>query len=270
MERREADAFADGRGHAALGDQLAAARGDLHEVPVLDPRALRVGHVDLDDRLGRARAQRGGLPGARQRVPVIAHAACREGQRKHAVGELGGLGVGDGHEARAAVGRRKDAVAVEPGGAGMLGRGRRPLHGARAQPRVAQPRVVAGPPGRQRRELVEDLRRALVREPGLEAHRGRDARDDLGVGQRLARRWDEPRQVRQPALGARHDAVLLGPLRGRQQDVGEGGRLGRMVGVLDDHQLGLAQRPLHDVRVGHGRRRVRAHDPHGARVVSVG
>src|SRR2546426_8113081 len=42
---------------------------------------------------------RSGLPGPRQRVPVIAHAARREGQRKRAVGELGGLGVGDGHEA---------------------------------------------------------------------------------------------------------------------------------------------------------------------------
>src|SRR5204862_4061855 len=161
VKRREADALADGRGDAALGDQLAAPRGDLDEIAVLDLRAPCVGDVDLDDRLGRARAQRRRLARTRERVPVIAHAARDERQRKRAIGWLRGLAVRDGHEAGAAVGRREHAVGVEPRRARMPGGGRRPLPGARAQPGVAQSGVVAGPPGGERGELVEDLRRAF-------------------------------------------------------------------------------------------------------------
>ena len=43
------------------------------------------------------------------------------------------------------------------------------------------------------------------------------------------------------------------------------GRLGRVVGVLHDHQLGLAQRLLDEIEIRHRRGRVGAHDPHAHR-----
>ncbi len=95
----------------------------------------------------------------------------------------------------------------------------------------------------------------------LEAQLARHAGDDDGVGQRLARRLDQLRQVGHPPLRVGHDAVLLGPLRRREEHVGEARGLGRVVGVLDDDELGLAERLLDEIKVRHGRRGVGAEDP---------
>src|SRR5206468_9185998 len=55
------------------------------------------------------------------------------------------------------------------------------------QPRVAHAGVIARGAGGQRGELVEDLRRALVRECRVPAHLAGDSHDDLRIRQRLAR-----------------------------------------------------------------------------------
>src|SRR4029450_9005259 len=65
----------------------------LDEVSLLDAGAPSVAQVRLQDRLGRARGERRRLARARQRVPVIAHAARREHQRKVCVGGLDRLRV---------------------------------------------------------------------------------------------------------------------------------------------------------------------------------
>ncbi len=122
--------------------------------------------------------------------------------------------------------------------------------------------VVADRARGERGELVEDVRRARIGEGVFPAHLVGEADEDLRVGQRLARGLRQLGQIRETALGIGHDAVLLRPLGGGQEDVGEARGLRRMVGVLDDHQLGLTQSLLHEVEVGHRGGRVGADDPH--------
>ena len=146
-------------------------------------------------------------------------------------------------------------------------------HGPLQRPLVLEPRVghtgvVAPGSARERRELVEDLARARVRKRLLPSHLLREPREDDGVGQRLARGRDELRQVREPPLRVGHHAVLLRPLRGGQQDVREARRVGRVIRVLDDDEVGLPQRLLDEIEVRHRRRGIRAHDPHGADVTA--
>ena len=52
-----------------------------------------------------------------------------------------------------------------------------------------------------------------------------------------------------------------GHCAGGQQHVGESRGLRRVVGVLDDDELGLAQSFLHEVEIGHGRGRIGAEYP---------
>ena len=61
------------------------------------------------------------------------------------------------------------------------------------------------------------------------------------------------------AVGA--GALLLGPLRRRQQHVGQSRRLGRVVGVLHDDQLGLGQGAADLVQVGQADRGIGRRDP---------
>ena len=133
---------------------------------------------------------------------------------------------------------------------------------------MAHPGVIADRSRRQRRELVEDLGRARAWKCLLPAHLVGEPCQDHGVRQRLARWVDEPGQVREPPLGVGHHSFLLRPLGGGKEHVGETCRLRRVIGVLDNHELGLPQRLLDEVEVGHRGRRVGAHDPHRAHLTA--
>ena len=97
----------------------------------------------------------------------------------------------------------------------------------------------------------------------------------LRRGERRSPRRAAPRPADRPAweggqaaLRVRHHPVLLRPLRGGQEDVGEARRLGRVIGVLHDDQLGLAERLLDEVQLGHGGGGIGADDPHRAHLAA--
>ena len=90
----------------------------------------------------------------------------------------------------------------------------------------------------------------------VEAHRARQAAEDLGVGQRLADGRDGRLVVGDVGVPPRgHEVDVLDLRRGRQHDVGVAGGVGQE--VLEDHgEEVLARQPLHDARAV-GRRRGR-------------
>ena len=174
----------------------------------------------------------------------------------------------DGDEARAAARGREPPVGVEargsrdesdPGSATAAALRPGAARGSRRSSRTACPRSA-------RRTRRRCRRRARRRRRRPSRSRGR-ARDDVRVGQGLARRLHELGQEGQAPLGVGHDPVLLRPLRGGQEHVGEARGLRRMIGVLHDHQLGVAKAPSRPRRGRASRRRdwCRGSRPRGPR-----
>src|SRR5579864_3239839 len=148
-------------------------------------------------------------------------------------------------EASAAVVSRKPAIEVEPIGARMIFTRTRPAQVARAlEPSRRHARHVAGPTAGQPDVFVPNLSPASEGKARV-AHCLRVARKNLPVGQRSAWRCHNLLALRYEPLAARARAGLLGPLRDRQQHVGQTSRFGRMIGVLDHDQLRLAEGPTH-------------------------
>ena len=118
----------------------ALAGDDPREVTVLQPRAIGVVGVQLDERLGLVEDQLGRLAGAGHRVPLAGDPAGGEDQRVLVVGRVGGIaGLGGRQHGLAALGVEVP-VEVEPQRARVRGRADRPLQRAlRVQARVGTP-----------------------------------------------------------------------------------------------------------------------------------
>ncbi len=128
---------------------------------------------------------------------------------------------------------------------------------------MAEPRLVAGAARRQRHVL--GVHRSSVR-PGervVVTERAADGSEDLPIGAGLARRGQGRAHPRDASLGVRHRALLLRPLGGGEEVIGEAPALGRIVGVLDDHELGAVERAGQAGRVREAHERVRRNDPDG-------
>ena len=211
--------------------------------------------------------QRGGVAGARHRVPLVGDAAGRQQDREVGVGVLGRVDVRRRREARAPVGRREALVGVQARRARVRVdglRGARPLHAALpAQALVRDAAHVARPAGGAGGELVEDGGRVGPRERRAVAEVAREPGDDLPVRPRLAGRRDDAAHEPDAPLGARHRALLLRPRGGRQDRVGERRGLGRVVRVLHDDELGALERGAGTLAVGQRDERVGRHDPDG-------
>ena len=267
VERRERDAARHALVERDRHAQLAAARDDAHWSPSPRPAAAASsGWQAIVASPAEARSV-GEWP---VRVIVCHWSATRpvvSSSGKLGVGRLGGRGVRRRREARAAVGRREAAVLVQAHGALVLAdglRGQRPLHAAlAAQALVRDAGHVARPAGGAGGELVEDLGAVAPRERVAVAEVARQPGDDLPVRLGLARRRHGAPDEADPALGARHRALLLRPGGGGQDGVGERGRLGRVVRVLDDDELGALERGARALAVGQRDERVGGHDPDG-------
>ena len=214
--------------------------------------------------------QRGGVAGARHRVPLVGDAAGRQQQREVGVGRLGRArraASGRSARGRRAVGKRRSLVQ------------------ARAC-RRASPTACAGhghctPPSRRRRSCETPLR--SHGRPAVQAANSSKTAAASGQANALAvaevarerrRRSPSPacaspggatRPAHEPdaPLGARHRALLLRPGGGRQDGVGERRGLGRVVRVLHDDELGALERGAGALAVGQRDERVGRHDPDG-------
>ena len=219
-----------------------------------------------DRRLAGRGEQRGRVAGARHRVPLVGDAAGRQQQGELGIGRLGGCRVRRRREARAAVRRREAAVLVQAHRALVLAHdllGGGPLDAAlAAQALVRDAGHVARPPCGAGGELVEDLGAGAPRERRTVTEVAREPGHDLPVRLGLARRRHGPPDEADPALGARHRALLLRPGGGGQDGVGERRRLGRMVRIGDDDELGALERGPRALAVGQRDERVGGHDPH--------
>ena len=262
VKRRERDARGDARrSPAARSVARAAARAHAHPLAVVDARPPRVvagaprrtargsaassaatcrcaSSCATGGRRGRSSARAGSRRRRRRRARRAASAASRA--RPSGVGEA--------------------PAGVEPLGArGAVGARRaRPLQRALAlaaararcrSGRTAGPRSVATYSAWTAAAVAPRERLAVARA------RGRRGRRSPSPGSASPGGSSAARTSADAPLGVRHRPVLLRPLRGGQDDVRERAGLGRVVGVLDDHELGAAQRR------GEARRRRAARRP---------
>ena len=115
----------------------------------------------------------------------------------------------------------------------------------------------------ERGVLTEDRGGGRVGEGVVEAEALGDFRERPPVGLGLADRRHEAALARDAALGIGDCAVLLAPGFGRQEDVGEVGRIGRAHHVGDDDEGAARDGGLDAVGVGQAVDRVCRHDPQG-------
>ena len=256
VERREGGAGRHGVAHPQLERGPPPARAHYHGIAVARRAARGVVGVDFDERLRLGGQEVLGLGGAGHGVPLVGDAPGREHERKLVVRHVDGLrvvGWARGERVRPASGSGASHRAVGAG-VGVPRRaagGHRPLQRASLrEAAVREAGLVAEPAVGRLHVLVEDGGRGAPRELLAVAEGPPGAREDLPVGQGVAGRVDDPPHEGHPALGVRLRSLLLRPLRGREHDVREGARLRRVVGVLDDHEVGAVQRSGESCCVG--------------------
>ena len=267
VERRERNALRervdDPRGHS----RGSAPRDEPHRLAVADACTPSVRRVQLDERACITLEQLGRLPRARHRVPLPGNAPAGEEQRVIVVGAIGRRGVRSRRHPRAPTGSRHAARAVQPCRAPMgslaLATGRAwPLqHALPPEPLVRDAGDVAEPAlasSRSTRRRPRTPTATRTRRHGRALGRG-GRRSPSRAAQ--ARERERSLDERHPTFRVRHDAVLLGPPRRRQGVVGERRGLGRVVGVLADHQLRLLQSGGEALRVGLRDHGIRGNDP---------
>ena len=250
----------DTLGQQGLGLDDAAAGRHLDQFAVFDAQPAGIVGVHLDVAAGVQFRQAVALAGHRGGVEVVQDAAGGEDEGIVVVGQFDRFLERRGVEAAEAA---AEAPLVEIGRAGMLGVGTRPL-----EPTVLEPLVGdAAVDGSEAGHLVHYLGWVVVVH-GV-AHAGGEVGDDLPVGPGLARWLDGLADSLDAALGVGEGAVLLGETGPRQDEVGQGGRLGQE-DVLDQEEVEALQGPadVADVRVGdHG---VLAHDVEGPDLSAFG
>ena len=122
VEGRERGAGAQAVVEADLQRHRAAAGGHARVLAVLEPGALGVLGVQLEERLGVGRQQLRRLGRAGHRVPLARDPAGGQDEREVGVGRVGGVaGEGGLQDRRAGLGGEA-AVGVQAGGAGVVGR----------------------------------------------------------------------------------------------------------------------------------------------------
>nr|GEU28124.1 hypothetical protein [Tanacetum cinerariifolium] len=264
--------------HAAARNPAAVLHPRHHGAPGgTDARQFALAHavqqrvlrVDIDERFGDVIGQRVRLAGARHRMPLVAHAARIERERKILAHGIGRRPGGGGDEARLAIGMGEAAVGKQAHLAVQRAGGiapDRPLHrlqsgvfGGRQTGQaghVERARRIVGLVAKaaQARVFVEDG--GGVREiEAVVTHALREPRNDLPVRQRLAGRRQKGALARDAALGIGDGAVLFSPPQRGQQHADQG------IGGHDPHGFhfagfdGLEQ--VHGFQaalVGHGRR----------------
>ena len=186
------------------------------KVAVGDVSTSGIVQVHVKARARLVTAQLGDFSRPGHGVPLVANAAGRQHQWKRGACSGGWVVVGNRVHLCAAAGAEKSAIAEKAGRTWMAGMRDRPLQRTfRAQTFVIKSADIDRGPLRERRVLAENVRHGLVVEPALPTHLVREANEDFSVGQRLARRLDHLRQIRNPALGIGHRPFFFQPTRRR-------------------------------------------------------
>ncbi len=250
--------------------QAAPPRAHAREGILGESAAEGVLGVHVEHRLRGMAEELWHTPGAAHAVPLVAQAARGERERKVGPHGLGHGTVRRRHEARAAGGRREVAIGVKArlarGLYGGIG-GQRPLE----RPVALEPRVVDAADV----EIAADgccavfVERSFGRSEGHECGFATEPpreplpeiRRNRPVGPRLPRRGHGGAHARDAALRIGDRALLLGPARGRKQEIGVGGGFGVGVGLLHDDELGALERLAHRARIRQRLRGVGADDP---------
>ena len=230
---------------------------DPREATIFDPTPGGVARMQGEARSGGVRHQMRHAPRARHRVPLVAYAAGVE--RERVIGEPLVARRREREHAcatdRESGSRRARRGAVPTGQGPVSGKAiarARTRHRLRHRARPARRYRRRGAPSFSNADSAACSRKMSAgphrRKRLLPAHAPRHLREHPPIRPRLAGRRAEGALARDAPLGIGDGAVLLGPARRRQNDMGERGSVGRP-GVGDDRQAGsLRQRLAHDVR----------------------
>ena len=242
--------------HSRRHLKLASARADAHTITVANAQADGVRGIELKERLAFRFHQFGGAACAGHSVPLVLDSTRHQREGIVVIDRISRRRQMRNVHPRSSVRGVESAVFKQSTAifrrAGSSSRGIGPLDSGSVlgQQRIGNARDVHVAAAGQLSVLVEDLFETVVTEGIAVTQRLRHATDDLPVRQRLARRPRNLLKQADAALGVGHRPGPLRPLRGRQQDIGDLRRFGRVVSVLHDHGLGSFESGTDAVAVG--------------------
>ena len=242
MERHEHLAPCHALGNPARAHHGVAARGQSHEVAVLEPELARVVGVDLDGRRGLPLVEPRRAPGHGARVPVIQLPPRVHHERIRLVGELDGRRVLDGNERALPICGREPVVEEKRGSAGVVRRHRV------LQSRPFEPLVGHAPPRWSHPRDFSHHRFSRL-EASREPQAVRQVDQDLEVAPRLPRGGRRLAGELNATLGVHERAGLFGETRAGQDHVGVAGGL-RQEQVVHREELELLEPVLGVCDVG--------------------
>src|SRR5690606_13244971 len=251
-------------------NQAAATTVDPNQLPILQATTAHFVRVQAEHGCLLVPEQPRGGAGTAHAMPLIAQATGVEDQRKASVTVLLRCLKGLGDEARAAILRGEDAVAIQADGPRRTVAGERPLlWAALVEQTVTEPGKVQVAIARQRLVLLEQRLGVFEGEqaglPRTQApfEATGEIACDRPVRSGLAGRCDGAAHMADAALGVGDRAFLLAPTDGGQQQVGIAAGFGGEEGFLHDDEGTGRQRLVNLLLIRQGLCGVGAGDPQG-------